>query len=181
MPPAAPRRVLAAVIAAVALFLASLVGASPASATVPWSSLTIVQKQTYMANAMFQMLNSERAAYHLAPLGGSPTLVKSALSHNLAMARYNMMSHQCPGEASPGTRITQAGYHWRNWGENVGWTTNETIPGIQYMEQLMFGEKAPDNGHRLNILGNYKAIGISVYIDVKHGKMWYTQDFASPY
>ena len=180
MTPAAPRRFVIAVFACFGMLLASLVGANQAGATT-WSSLTNAQKQTAMANAMFSLLNQERAAHGLTSLGGSPSLVKSASAHNLQMAKYNLMSHQCPGEAPPGTRITNAGYRWRSWGENVGWSTDETITGIDNLEKAMYGEVAPNDGHRLNILGNFKAVGISVYIDTVHHKMWYTQDFAYPY
>lgn len=181
MPPAKLRRRVVAAVLTLGLLHTLLVSASPASATtVPWSSLTVAQKETQLISAMYVRLNLERSWYHLSPVHASPTLMKSAHAHNLAMARYNLMAHQCPGEASPGTRIWDVGYHWHSWGENVGWTSNETIDGILYMENLMYGEKPPENGHRLNILGNFYSIGIDVYFDSVHHKMWYTQDFASP-
>ena len=181
MSPAALRRFVVALAACLGLVTGVLVSAGPAGATtVPWASMTIAQREATMANSMFALLNLERAANHLPRLGGSPTLVKSALAHNLVMAKDNLMSHQCPGEASPGTRITRAGYAWRAWAENIGWDTDETITGIQNMERLMYGERAPNDGHRLNILGHYTAVGVSVYIDTVHHKMWYTQDFGVP-
>jgi len=178
MPPTPLRRRAVAVVLALGLVLSALISASPASATVPWSSLTVAQKQTLLIGAMYGRVNTERALHNLAPVHASPTLMKTAHAHNLMMAKYNLMAHQCPGEASPGTRIWNAGYHWHRWGENVGWTTNETISGILYMEYLMYIETPPDDGHRLNILGSYYSIGIDVYIDSVHHKMWYTQDFA---
>lgn len=182
MTPAALRRVITAAVASLMFVLTGLVGAHQASATTtPWSLMTVAQKQSAMSYAMYTLLNQERALYHLAPVGGSPTIFKASYAHNLAMAKYNLMSHQCPGEASPGTRIRNAGYNWRSWGENVGWTSDISIAGIQYMEKLMFAEKAPYDGHRQNILGNFKAIAISIYIDSVHHKVWYTQDFAYPY
>lgn len=181
MAPAALRRVIVAVAACLSIVLTGLVGAIPASASTPWSLMTAAQKQSAMSYAMYTLLNSERAVYHLAPVGGSPTLLKAAYAHNLAMAKYNLMSHQCPGEVNPGQRMLNAGYHWRSWGENVGWTSDISIAGIQYMEKLMFAEKYPYDGHRRNILGSFKSIAISIYIDNVHHKVWYTQDFAYPY
>lgn len=184
MSPAALRRFVVALAACLALLanvLVGTVGAGSASATtVPWAKMTTAQREVALASAMLALLNTERTANHLSRLSGSPTLIKSALAHNLVMAKDNLMSHQCPGEASPGTRITRAGYKWRAWGENIGWDSEVTITGIQNMEKLMYGERAPDNGHRLNILGHYTAVGVSVYIDSVHHKMWYTQDFAAP-
>jgi len=65
-------------------------------------------------------------------------------------------------------------------GASVANIPDETIDGILYMENVMYSEKPPENGHRLNILGNFYSIGIDVYFDSVHHKMWYTQDFASP-
>jgi len=169
-------RVVVAVIACLGLLLTGAVSASPAGAS---TTLTVAQLEASLGNAMYVLLNAERALHGLPPAHGSPTLVKSAHAHNLMMAKDNLMSHQCPGEASPGTRIWNAGYHWHRWGENVGWTTNETVSGIQYMERVMYNEAPPNDGHRLNILGNFYAVGIDVYIDAVHHKLWYTQDFAT--
>jgi len=65
-------------------------------------------EQSY-ATAMLKMLNAERAVYHLAPLTVNWRLNSSARTHDLWMAKYNTMSHQLPGEASFGTRITRTG------------------------------------------------------------------------
>jgi uncharacterized protein YkwD len=176
MPPANLRRIAVAVLASLTVLVSSAVGANQASAA---PGLTVAQLQSTLANAMFSLLNSERKANHLAPVGGSPTLVKSAAAHNLVMAKHDSMSHQCSGEASPGTRIRSAGYTWHSWGENIGWSSTETVTGIQNMEKEMYIERPPDNGHRLNILGKFKAVGIAVYLDPVHHIFWYTQDFAS--
>jgi uncharacterized protein YkwD len=46
---------------------------------------------------------------------------------------------------------------------------------------MMYNEVAPNNGHRLNILSTrFKDVGIDVVIDTTHGKLWLTEDFASP-
>ena len=175
--PSRSRRAAVATIACIAMLLSSVVAAHRADAA---STQTVAQLEASLANSMFALLNSERKANHLAPLGGSPTLVKSAMAHNLMMAKYNLMSHQCPGEASPGTRMKNAGYTWWNWCENIGWTSDETITGIDNMQKAMFNERPPADDHRLNILGNFKALGLSVYVDAKNHKIWYTQDFATP-
>ena len=175
----APRRALVVALLSFALVLTSISGAASAGATAT-SATTVSQLESTLEVAMFNLLNQERVAGLRPALKWATALHVSAHAHNLAMARYNMMSHQCPGEASPGTRITKSGYKWRNWGENVGWTTDESVAGILYMEKLMFGERAPNNGHRLNILGNFKNVGIDVYIDTVHHHLWYTQDFGTP-
>lgn len=193
-----PRRLVVAVLACAGLLLSMVVATGPAGAdTVPWSEMSIVrstpaataavpwtqmsasQKESAMVYAMLALLNQERAAYHLSPVYGNAALGRSSGNHTLVMASDNLMSHQCPGEADPGVRIRNAGYAWHSWGENVGWTTDESINGILTMERMMFNEVPPNDGHRVNILSGYRNIGISVYFDNVHHKAWYTQDFAS--
>ena len=176
-----PRRLLIAVLACVSVLVSTVAGAGPAGATAtPWSQMSVAQKESAMVYAMLNLLNQERASYHLPALAGNYDLGNSAGNHTLVMARDNLMSHQCPGEASPGVRIYDAGYHWQAWGENLGWTTDETVNGILTMERAMFDETPPNDTHRVAILGNFRSIGISVHIDPVHYKAWYTQDFGYP-
>ena len=63
-------------------------------------------------------------------------------------------------------------------GENIGWNSDQTLSGVRYLEREMYREKAPENGHRLNILDHsFRDVGIDVYFDKTHNKMWFTQDF----
>jgi len=42
----------------------------------------------------------------------------------------------------------------------------------------MYNEVAPYNGHRLNILSRtYRDVGVYIYMDGTHHKMWLTVDF----
>ena len=186
MPPAVPRRraprpgrrVIISFLACFGFFLSTVLGSSPAGATVlSWAQMNTAQRESTMVYAMLGLLNQERALYRLAPLSGNYNLGVSAGRHSLVMAGDNLMSHQCPYEAAPGTRIRNAGYNWHSWGENIGWTTDESVNGILNMERAMFNEVAPNNGHRLNILGNFRNVGLNVYFDPVHHKAWYTQDF----
>ena len=88
------------------------------------------------------------------------------------------MSHQLPGEAFFATRISRAGYRWRAAGENIGWNTDESDAGLQYLERAMYNELPPNDGHRQNILSPRSATSASTsYFDRAHHTMWYTQDF----
>lgn len=131
------------------------------------------------ANSVLTMLNAERAAHRLPALGMSAYLINSAHRHNLWMAADNTMSHQLPGEPDFGTRIRQAGVPWHAAAENIGWTTNRTTTGADGLESAMYNEVAPNDGHRLNILSTaVHYVGIDVYLDAAHGKLWLTEDFA---
>jgi uncharacterized protein YkwD len=172
------RRALCGAILSFAVLLAMLPGAAVAAAATP--TQTVAEFQGTLEVAMLNLLNVERTANHKPALVSSSALHASAHAHNLGMARVNKMEHQVPGEAPPGTRITKSGYNWSYWGENIGWTSVETVASLQSLENYMYHEKAPDDGHRLNILGNFKNVGIDVYIDPVHHVMWFTQDFGLP-
>jgi uncharacterized protein YkwD len=171
-----PRRTPAALILALAsALLLSLVGfAGPAQA----ATTTPTATEAAYSRAVLQVLNSERTANHLAPLRANSRLRLAARWHNLAMARANRMSHQVPGEATFTRRISRAGYHWVYAGENIGWNSSMTRTGVVTLEKIMYNEKAPYNGHRLNILSRrFKDVGVDVYLDRAHHKVWLTTDF----
>ena len=42
----------------------------------------------------------------------------------------------------------------------------------------MYNEVPPNDGHRVNILSHtFRQVGIDVYYDARHHKLWFTQDF----
>lgn len=149
---------------------------SAATTTVTKSALA---KQ--YAASMLSLLNQERADHNLRPLAMEAHLLTSAYNHNTRQAAQNTMSHQLPGEPYFATRISNTGYQWSTVGENVAWNSDRTLAGVQYLQRTMYNEVAPNNGHRLNILSTqFTQIGIDVYFDNTHNKMWITQDFGRP-
>lgn len=148
-------------------------------ASLPNRAQAATAPENAAASSVFNMLNAERKANRLPALGWSTSLVASARRHNLTMASKNTLSHQLPPEAAPGTRIRAVGVAWHSFAENIAYTTNRTTAGANQMQQLMYGERAPNNGHRLNILStSVRAVGIDVLIDARTGKLWLTEDFA---
>jgi uncharacterized protein YkwD len=130
---------------------------------------------------MLGAMNVERSWHGLPPLQMNWKLVTSAHRHNLSMAYRNTMSHQLPGEPFFATRISQAGYNWRSAGENIGWNSITNLDALYSLERAMYNEVAPNDGHRANILSrSFRQIGIDVYYDPAHHKMWFTQDFGQP-
>ena len=134
--------------------------------------------ETSLAYLMLGALNNERRAHGEAPLYMDRRLVVSAWRHNMAMGGHDMMSHQVPGEAFFGNRISAAGYRWQAAGENIGWTGTNSLAGLYELEHQMYIERYPNDGHKQNILSrSYRQIGISVVYDVGHHRLWFTQDF----
>jgi uncharacterized protein YkwD len=134
-----------------------------------------------IAENILGMLNAERAAHGRPALTMNAKLVGSAHGHNLEMARQNAMSHQLPHEAYFAARIARAGYRYSWAGENIGWNSETTPAGVRQLEAMMYHEKAPDDGHRRNILSrHYTNVGVDVYFDRVNDKVWLTQDFGRP-
>ena len=133
-----------------------------------------------IAAATLSMLNLERVLNHRSMLTVDSRLIRSAHAHNLDMARLDTMSHQLPGEPVFTDRIQSAGYNWMNAGENIGWNSDTSTSGVLALETIMYNEKAPDDGHRQNILSSaFRNIGIDVYYDAAHHRIWLTEDFGT--
>ena len=174
------RRTFVAAFAALAL--AAGVGgfAAPASAT----SAPDVNTLRSWAYQMWYMMNGERLNNHIHSLAMNYYLRVSASRHDLQMAQYDQMSHRLPGEPDLAPRIVAAGYSpWCYVAENVAWTTDisyDGAMGVAYLQNYMYSEKAPNDGHRQNILNPHlHDVGITIVYDSAHRKLWITQDFGS--
>jgi len=162
----------------VTLAAGAVVSASPAAASIP--PRTALEKTIDWA--IFDMINAERAAHGLRPLTMSPALRLSSRRHNLHMAAYNEMSHQLPGEPNFAQREQNAGYNWSWAGENIAWNSDMSLAGVKLLERIMYNEKPPDDGHRLNILNtHFRNVGVDVYMDKTHHKVWLTTDFGASF
>jgi uncharacterized protein YkwD len=138
---------------------------------------------TDVAQALLTQINAWRSADGKAPLAMAAGLVASAHKHNLRMSAGCGMQHQCPDEASLGSRISAEGISWQAIAENIGWHSSVSSNGVMAaamgLNQAMHDETPPDDGHRRNILGEaYHRIGIDVIRDAS-GKVWLTEDFAN--
>jgi uncharacterized protein YkwD len=168
-------RLLASVLVVLGLLTSMLTTPTRADATT-LPPRTAVER--HIAWVIQALINKERAQHGIHPVWMNSHLQLSARRHNVTMARFNTMSHQLPGEAFFARRMTQAGYRWNYAGENIGWNGDMSLSGVVVLEKLMYGERAPENGHRLNILNrHYRNVGVDVYLDREHHKIWLTTDF----
>jgi uncharacterized protein YkwD len=131
------------------------------------------------------LINKARAAQGLRAYTLTTGLNNSAAAHNKVMSSGCGLSHQCPGEAAFGDREIAAGIHWMSAGENIGegggvGSSQSAIAGSAVgLTQMMLDEKAPNDGHRKNILSSgFTRVGIAVFRD-SSGTVWMTQDFAN--
>jgi uncharacterized protein YkwD len=167
------RRVTIVLGLVVTLLAAGALNISSASAATPSKATS-----ASIARALLHAINTKRASSHLPALRMDTRLISSAHGHNLAMARRNNMAHQLPGEASFSARISNVGYDWSSAGENIAWNSDWTLHGAIVLERYMNAEKAPNDAHKLNILSkSYRDVGVDIYMDAAHHRMWLTQDF----
>jgi uncharacterized protein YkwD len=137
------------------------------------------------ASQVLAVINQARGQAGLPAYTVSSGLDTSSQRHTTVMASGCGLSHQCPGEAALGDRLTAAGVHWTSAGENIGEggpeadTTADIAKMAVGLTQSMLAEQPPDDGHRLNILSSsFHHIGIDVFRDSK-GTVWMTQDFSN--
>ncbi|SHF63768.1 Uncharacterized conserved protein YkwD, contains CAP (CSP/antigen 5/PR1) domain [Jatrophihabitans endophyticus] len=129
-------------------------------------------------NSVLKLINAQRKAHHLPRVKMNKHLQVSARRHNASMARANQMSHRVRGEAEFSRRISKAGYNWSWVGENIAWNSQMNRKGVLVLQKLMYNERAPYDGHRQNILSrHFREVGVDVYFDRKHHKVWLTTDF----
>ncbi|WP_442271030.1 CAP domain-containing protein [Streptomyces sp. M-16] len=114
------------------------------------------------------LVNKERAAVGCPAVTVNDKLTKAAQDHSADMAAHATMSHTGSDGSDPGRRITDAGYVWRTYGENVAY-------GYPTAAKVMEGwMNSP--GHKRNILDcSYKEIGVGLS---QPGQYW-TQDFGA--
>jgi uncharacterized protein YkwD len=125
-----------------------------------------------VAAEVLRLVNQERQQAGCSGLSSESNLEDAAQKHSELQADQNTMSHQLPGEASMGDRVTAEGYRWRGLGENVaaGYTSASAV-----MEGWM---NSP--GHKANILNcGFEEIGVGL-AKASGGTQYWTQVFATP-
>jgi uncharacterized protein YkwD len=115
--------------------------------------------------AVFDLVNQERAIHSLHLLSWDDRLFAAARAHSEDMAANGYFSHTSLDGRLPGKRLLDAGYFWYTYGENIayGYPTPESVVNAWM--------NSP--GHRANMLN-------SSFCDLGVGfaEYFWTQDFA---
>jgi serralysin len=83
-------------------------------------------------------------------------LETAALAHSQHMLDVDQFAHSGIGDATPGDRITVSGYAWNTYGENIAWTSIDSV--FEHHVNLF---ESP--GHRTNILeDSFREIGVGI-------------------
>ncbi|MDK0520611.1 CAP domain-containing protein [Streptomyces sp. ML-6] len=142
--------------------------AAPSTGTPSTSTPTADAPATEAAARVLALVNDEREKAGCSPLTLDAELTKAARAHSEDMAAHRNMSHTGSDGSTPGDRITDAGYEWRAYGENVA-------HGYDTPESVMAGWM-DSPGHRSNILDcSFEEIGVGL---AGPGDYW-TQDFGT--
>ncbi len=129
------------------------------------------------------------------PVAINPFLVDGARSHSQWMLDADLFQHNGPGTATPGDRMTWAGYQfilpWE-WGENIAWRGNTrrlpdpTQTTAQLHKDLFVDQGIDDRGHRTNMLDPaHKEVGTGILAGIftqdgyDYKAIMATEDFAA--
>ncbi len=135
----------------------STLGAFGASALIAVGSLVPTIQQCAPPSQQQQVVditNQRRAEYGRPAVRVNSALSTAAQRHSEWQARNATMSHTGSGGSSAGQRIAATGYWACAWAENVA--------AGQPDAQRVMSSWMNSAGHRANILGNYREIGVGL-------------------
>jgi len=145
-------------------------GAHAQPAACPDADLPLSESSAASARAaVLCLVNAERAARGVSAVAPESRLEAAATAHAADMRVRSFFDHTNPDGASPGDRITAAGYAWSSYGENIamGYRTPAAV-----MEGWM-----KSTGHCQNLLSpRFTELGVGV--DAA-GREW-VQNFGRP-
>ena len=158
----APRRLLSASTAALALCLAAPAAASGACADT--EVLPTTETLPIVASATVCLLNEERAAHGLDPVQENSALTKASLAYSQRLVAESFFAHEAPDGTDVVDRLTAAGYirSGSAWevGENLAWAEGRLASPRNVVKAWM---ESP--GHKVNVLTrSYREIGIGIVL-----------------
>ena len=172
-----------------ALELINLVRTDPAAAASKFTSKITPDVQATLDKfglSVGDLQKELNSATPQPPLAWSDALGSSAQSQSQYQADNGIQTHQGPGEASLGDRISSAGYtNYSSFGENTYAYADSTD---EAMQSFLFDWGVADHGHYKNLLqpgtsaeGAYKDVGIGLVNTSNQGlgPVVVTMDFGS--
>jgi uncharacterized protein YkwD len=135
------------------------------------TAMAPMSASTNMTNEVLELVNLERQIQKLHPLQSDSRLQAAATGHSQDMAAQNYFDHTSLDSRTPGMRISQAGYSWSTYGENIaaGYSTPAAVMA-GWMNSA---------GHRANILSSAfcdLGVGYAYAAESTYGAYW-TQNF----
>ena len=139
-----------------------ITNASPRTAV-----LSTITSAINFFNVDLALFQSQLAALSpAAPLAWNSLLANTAEAHSGLMIANDSQSHQVAGEASLGTRVTEAGYDWAGVGENIyAYASSPLYAHAGFVIDWGYGTGGMQDpaGHRENLINaKYTEIGIDL-------------------
>ncbi|GEP08009.1 hypothetical protein MOX02_60470 [Methylobacterium oxalidis] len=135
---------------------------------------------TSLESYFLSLVNQTRAGVGAKPLSFDGELLNAADAHSAWMDQTDTFSHTGVNGSSPGTRVTDAGYGWQSYGENIAYvsgTLNEAT--VQKLHTMLVNSP----GHYANIIkGSFEEVGIGLKEGTinGHNVVFVTEDFGTP-
>lgn len=158
-------------ISAVPKPVTSTVTPAPAQATPVTSSDYAIQIEQHV----LRETNNARAQNGLAALASDPRVAAVARAHSADMIANNYFDHTNRSGCNAGCRLTNAGYVWKSYGENIHWMSGYRLSAEAAAKKIVT-DWMNSPGHRANILGafTYAGVGIAVRGDTVYSTTDYT-------
>ena len=158
----APRHLLAASTAALALVLAAPAAAS--AACTDTEVLPTADTLSVVATATVCLLNEERAAHGLDPVQENGALTRASLAYSQRLVAESFFAHEAPDGTDVVDRLTLSGYirPSSGWevGENLAWAQ-----GVLASPRNVVNAWMASPGHKANVLTrSYREIGIGIVL-----------------
>lgn len=118
---------------------------------------------------MIDYINQARSKAGLSSLSYCSQLTSVARAKSRDMIDNNYFSHTSPRYGGLGDMLSAHGVSYRSAGENLAMNTNGSV-------RTAHNSLMNSSGHRANILGNYKKVGVGIEVK-SDGSHYYTQLF----
>lgn len=141
--------------------------ASPAphtSAPTVAPSQTSGDFRTQVEQFVLEETNAARAQNGLGALTNDSLAASIARGHSQDMLSKNYFSHTNQSGCNAGCRLTNGGYVWRSYGENIHWMSGYNLSARDSAKKIV-NDWMNSPGHRANILGNFKYAGVGIAVE----------------
>ncbi len=139
--------------------------------TIPAKPDTVSQIEAYV----LADTNAFRAQNGLAALTADAQVALIARTHSADMLANNYFEHSDRTGCNPGCRLTNAGYRWNSYGENIHWMSGYKLNAADSAQKIV-NDWINSPGHRANMLGafTYAGVGIAINGDTVYTTTDYT-------
>jgi uncharacterized protein YkwD len=144
--------------------------------TAPVSTQPASDFRTQVEQYVLADTNAARAQNGLSALTLDTRVAVVARAHSEDMLAHNYFEHANLQGCDPGCRLTNAGYTWRSYGENIHWMQGYNLSAADTAQKIVT-DWLNSPPHRANMLGafTYAGVGIAVSGD----KVYTTTDYTT--